>query len=199
MLKASGRTAFQYDVPHDHNFSFLTLGYFGPGYRSDYWEYDYEAVTGYVGEHVPLVAKGRQQLSPRKIMLYRAHLDVHNQLPPEAMSVSLNVMHADAANGWFDQYGFDMEEGTIADRLGTGSSEAFIRIAMSLGSEEALDLAEHFGRSHPSDRMRYACWNARAEMAEDDAARDALWREGEASGSRLVAAEARKKRGELAI
>ena len=31
-LRASGEAPFYFDVPHDHNFSFLTLGYFGPGY-----------------------------------------------------------------------------------------------------------------------------------------------------------------------
>ena len=35
MLRASGGTSFVYGLPHDHNFSFLTLGYFGPGYWSD--------------------------------------------------------------------------------------------------------------------------------------------------------------------
>ena len=38
-MRASGGAAFVYGVPHDHNFSFLTLGYFGPGYWSDYYEY----------------------------------------------------------------------------------------------------------------------------------------------------------------
>lgn len=197
-LAASGRAAFQYDFPHDHNFSFLTLGYFGPGYRSDYWEYDYEAAVGFPGERVALVTKGRQQLSPGRIMLYRAHRDIHNQLPPEAMSVSLNIMHVDGTCGWFDQYAFDPDSGTVTDRLGSGSSEAFVRIAVSLGSDEASDLAERFGRSHPSDRMRYACWDARASVAQDDAGREALWREAELAGSLLVAAEARRRRAELA-
>ena len=32
----SGTDPFFYGVPHDHNFSFLTVGYVGPGYWSDY-------------------------------------------------------------------------------------------------------------------------------------------------------------------
>lgn len=197
-LVASGRAAFQYDLPHDHNFNFLTLGYFGPGYRSDYWEYDYEAAIVYREQRVPLVPKGRQQLTPGKLMLYRAHVDIHRQLPPESMSVSLNVMHVDGACGWLDQYAFDVEQGTISDRLGAGSSEAFIRIAVSLQSEAACDLAERFGRTHPSDRMRYACWEARAAVAQNETARDALWREAEGAGSLLVAKEAARRRRELA-
>jgi hypothetical protein len=35
-MRASGAAAFVYGLPHDHNFDFLTLGYFGPGYWSDY-------------------------------------------------------------------------------------------------------------------------------------------------------------------
>ncbi len=46
MLKASGGTSFSFGLPHDHNFSFLTLGYFGPGYWSDYYTFDHEAVAG---------------------------------------------------------------------------------------------------------------------------------------------------------
>ena len=42
MFKASGISPFFYHVPHDHNFSFLTVGYLGPGYWSEYYEYDYE-------------------------------------------------------------------------------------------------------------------------------------------------------------
>ena len=35
---ASGPAAFAYGLPHDHNFSFLTTGYWGPGYVSDDYE-----------------------------------------------------------------------------------------------------------------------------------------------------------------
>ena len=53
MVRASGGDAFVLGLPHDHNFNFLTLGYFGPGYWSDYYEYDYADVIGYRGEAVP--------------------------------------------------------------------------------------------------------------------------------------------------
>ena len=35
IVRQSGTDPFFYHVPHDHNFSFLTVGYFGPGYWSD--------------------------------------------------------------------------------------------------------------------------------------------------------------------
>lgn len=197
MLRASGRAPFSFDLPHDHNFSFLTLGYFGPGYWSDYYEYDYEAVTGWRGEPVDLRFIGRRRLEPGRIMLYRAHSDVHRQLPPDALSVSINVMHTSGAQGWLDQYSFDVEENRVGAILGHGASEAWLRIAVGLGGAEALDLAERFAGDHPSDRMRLCAWDALASVTPDNAARDDLWRRAEAAGSRLVAMEAKARRAAL--
>lgn len=196
-VRASGSASFAYGMPHDHNFSFLTLGYFGPGYWSDYYEFDYEAVAGAVGEAAGLRFVERSRLEPGKLMLYRAHLDVHAQLPADSLSVSLNVMHASGAQGWLDQYGFDLEGNRITRVLSHGASEAFIRIAVGLGGASALDLAETFARRHPSDRMRLHALDALASVAKGPAERDALWRAAEASGSRMVALEARSRRAEL--
>jgi len=197
MMRASGSSSFVYGLPHDHNFDFLTLGYFGPGYWSDYYEFNYEDTVGWKGEPVDLRFVERARLDPGKIIHYRAHVDMHAQIPADELSVSINILHAGGAQGWLDQYGFDVENGSIARILSNGSSEAFIRIAVGLGSEEACDLAERFARRHPSDRMRLAAWGALASVAQGEAARDDVWRAAEASGSRLVAAEARSRRAAL--
>ena len=146
MLRASGSDAFVYGLPHDHNFNFLTLGYFGPGYWSDYYEFDYADVVGWRGEKVDLRPIGRQRLDEGKIMLYRAHIDVHAQLPADALSVSLNIMHTSGAQGWLDQYRIDTAKGEIGAILSHGASEAFLRIAVGLGGDEACDLAHRFAR-----------------------------------------------------
>jgi hypothetical protein len=196
--RASGGDAFVYGLAHDHNFDFLTVGYLGPGYWSDYYTYDYEALDGWVGEKANLQFVERSAFSEGKLVHYRAHLDVHRQWPPDSLSVSLNVMHMSAAQGWLDQYLFDVDSDTVAGIAGTGAGETFLRIAVGLGSDEALDLADHFGRAHPCDRMRLGAWDARAAAAPDLAARDALWREAELAGSRMVAMEAKRRRAELA-
>jgi hypothetical protein len=198
MTRASGTSTFAIGLPHDHNFSFLTHGYFGPGYWSDYYEYDYGEVAGYRGESVPsLRFTGRSRLEPDKIMLYRAHLDVHAQLPADSLSVSLNIMHTQGAQSWLDQYRFDIERREVGAILAPGPSDAFVKLAVALGSAEALDLAHTFARQHPSDRMRLVAWDALASQAGSAAARDALWREAEGAGSRMVAMEARSRRAEL--
>lgn len=198
LLVASGRSPFLYDMPHDHNFHFLTLGYFGPGYWSDYFEYEYAEVAGYQGEPVRLKSLGRQRLEEGKLMLYRAHHDVHRQLPADSLSVSVNIMHANPALGWLDQYRFDVDAGAIGTIISHGSTDAFLRVAVAMGGEVALDLAETFAARHPSDRMRLTASDALASRLLDVAARDAFWARAEASGSRMVAAEAKVRRAALA-
>jgi hypothetical protein len=197
LFRASGGGAFVYELPHDHNFDFLTFGYFGSGYWSDYYEYDYEAVAGADGEPAGLRFVERSRLAPGKLMHYRAHRDVHSQLPPDDLSVSLNVMHSGGAQGWLDQYKFDLERNEVAGVLSAGASEAFIRIAVGVGCGEARDVAETFARSHPSDRMRLAALEAQAGILGPNE-RDQLWRRAESAGSRLVALEAKRRRVELA-
>ncbi|MEM8726808.1 MAG: transposase [Pseudomonadota bacterium] len=196
-FRTSGAKTFVYGVPHDHNFSFLTSGYIGPGYRSDYFEYDYERVAGYAGERVDLTFVERSALHEGKLMLYRAHKDVHSQLPPESLSVSLNVMHVDPAQGWFDQYGFDLERREVSRVLSPNATEAFLRVAVASGSEEAEEFARWVGGTHPSERLRLASYEARSARLASVADQDALWREGEACGSLMVAAIARERRAAL--
>lgn len=197
-LRASGAHSFVYGTPHDHNFDFLTVGYFGPGYRSDYYEYEYEEVAGWSGEAADLRFVERSALHEGRLMHYRAHRDVHNQLPPESMSVSLNILAIDAAQGWYDQYGFDLATGRISGILNPGSTECFLRLAVGLGSDDALGLADWIGKTHPSERLRLASFEARAACASSDAERDAIWRGAEKSGSRMLAMEAKTRRTVLA-
>ena len=42
-------------------------------------------------------------------MLYRAHKDIHLQLPADAMSVSLNIVETSHSIAFRDQYRFDLE------------------------------------------------------------------------------------------
>ncbi|EAQ29503.1 putative ISXo8 transposase [Erythrobacter sp. NAP1] len=193
-FRNSGAKTFVYGVPHDHNFAFLTTGYLGPGYRSDYFEYDYGEVCGLPAEEAGLRFIERSALYEGKTMLYRAHRDVHSQLPPESLSVSLNVMHVDPAQCWYDQYGFDLEGGTITRILSPNATEVFLRAAVASGSDDALAFAEWVGRTHASDRMRLASFEARSGVSCD---RDALWREGEHSGSLMVSTIAKERREAL--
>jgi hypothetical protein len=170
VVKTSGISPFFYHVPHDHNFSFLTVGYMGPGYWSDYYEYGYEGVTGHVGEKVDLRFVERSRLDQGKVMLYRAHRDVHNQLPADDMSVSINIMEASVRQPMLDQYRFDVKTCEIAGILTKTSSEALLALAANSGDPDARGLVEDFAKRHPSERIRFGALRelAFAEPAVED-------------------------------
>ncbi|MBU0825194.1 MAG: transposase [Alphaproteobacteria bacterium] len=174
--RASGAAAFSYGVAHDHNFNFLTIGYFGPGYVSDDWEVDPEAIDGRHGEPLNLTFTGRSQLGEGQMLLTRAHRDLHCQQPPASLSVSLNIMDEGEHVPWRDQYIVDLgrEAGeragqppTIARRPTLTSGELLLRCAVHL-SAEARDIADHLAQSHPVPRARANAIAALAAVAEGE-------------------------------
>jgi hypothetical protein len=165
LFKTSGASPFFYHVPHDHNFSFLTVGYLGPGYWSEYYEYEHDQVVGLPGEKVDLKFVEKSKLDPGKVMLYRAHRDVHNQLPADDFSVSINIMHATPALPFLNQYRFDPGRCEIVSILNRSATEALLALAANHGDGNGRDLVEHLARRHPHERIRFA---AIRELAEAD-------------------------------
>ncbi|MHA6718318.1 transposase [Sphingomonas sp. RS6] len=189
-MRASGAAAFFYDMPHDHNFSFLTYGYLGPGYWSDYYEYDPDALVGLPGEDVELRFIGRQRLEPDMLMLYRMRRDIHVQLPPDRFSVSLNILGSDPAQPWVEQFRFDVARGTIAENLTTTGAETLV--ALAVHAANGLDLAERFALHHPCDRMRVTAIDALASAQPTMA--DSLWDRASRDSSAYVAGYAARRR-----
>jgi hypothetical protein len=197
VLSASGSSPFFYHVPHDHNFSFLTVGYLGSGYWSEYYEYDYEKVVGVPGEKVDLRFVEKSRLEPGKVMLYRAHRDVHNQLPADDMSVSINIMEASPRLPFLSQYRFDVKTCEVAGILTRTASEALLALAANHEGGNARDLVESFAAGHPCDRIQFAALRelARAE-ADVDAGLERLAR-GAASADSFVAAMSAREKARL--
>jgi hypothetical protein len=190
----SGVEPFFYGVPHDHNFSFLTVGYVGPGYWSDYYEYEYGEVTGFTGEPVRLRFVERSRLAEGKVMLYRGFRDVHSQLPPDSLSVSLNVLALSQITDVCDQYRFDLDRREIAGIVNNSSLEALLKLAVHLGGGNGRDLAETFAERHPSDRIRFAAIEAKASAVPDLEARLALYERAAGETGFVGAMAARKAR-----
>lgn len=164
VLQASGPAPFFYGLPHDHNFPFLTHGYFGPGYWSDYYEHDGD-LAGVPGEEARLRFTGRRRLEADLLWLYRPHRDIHVQLPPDRFSVSLNILGADPVQPWRSQYRFDVARGSIAEGLTITPSEALVALAAHLGGGNGMDLATAFARAHPAPRMRSTALAALVSVA----------------------------------
>lgn len=166
--RASGPEHFAYGLPHDHNFDFLTVGYRGPGYVSDYYEIDAADVLGVPGETVPMRFVERSTLDEGKLMLYRAHRDIHCQFPPDRLSVSLNIMGETAEHPWRDQFILDLERGTVLRCDTLSAMETLLRAAVHVAGDEGRDVADHVARHHPLPRARAEAWIALAG-AEPDA------------------------------
>ncbi|MEC3912259.1 transposase [Sphingobium sp. CR2-8] len=160
VVRSSGPSAFLYHVPHDHSFDFLTVGYLGPGYASDYYAYDPGDVIGADGEAVSLRFVERSSLSEGKMLLYRANRDVHAQLPAESLSVSLNILASAPDQGWRRQYRFDTARGAIAECMTVASAQLLLELAVGCGTGNAIDLAWNFAAGHPVDAMRCTAWQA---------------------------------------
>jgi hypothetical protein len=187
VLKSSGLSPFFYHVPHDHNFSFLTAGYLGPGYWSEYYEYDYGSVVGLPGEKVDLRFVEKSRLERGKLMLYRAHRDVHNQLPADDLSVSINIMEASNRLPFLSQYRFDVKRCEVAGILTRTASEALLALAANHDGGNGRDLVESFAAHHPCDRIQLTAIRELAGAAPDvESGLETLAR-GRASPNRFVA------------
>lgn len=161
IVQASGTAPFVYGMAHDHNFPFLTYGYLGPGYWSDYWERDPERPDQ------PMRFTGRRRIEPGELLLYRMCRDVHSQLPPDAFSVTLNILGSHPSHRWIDQHRFDPTTGGIAEVLTSAPSEGLATIAAHLGGGNGLDLIDHLARRHPHPRMRATALAALASARPD--------------------------------
>ena len=193
VVRHSGTDPFFYNVPHDHSFGFLTVGYLGPGYWSDYYEYDYGEVIGYPGEDVALRFIEKTRLEEGKVMLYRAHRDIHLQLPADALSVSLNIVDTSYSTQLRDQYRFDIENQKIEGLVTRMSVEPMLALAAHYGGGEGLDLIADFADSHPSDRVRWCAMRARAAALPTLDERIAVFEEGARTDSLLVSALAKRE------
>ncbi|MEV4442012.1 HEAT repeat domain-containing protein [Streptomyces sp. NPDC049577] len=151
------QTLHSYEVPHDHTFSFLTVGHFGPGYETTIWEYDPHTVTGVPGEHVELRLLEHTDLPRGKVMYYRAGRDIHTQHHPPALSVSLNLLIHRQDDPHAQQRFFDTDGGRLTGNTpspATRSHQILCDLAGHLGDQRTAPLLEHLATTHPSPAVR---------------------------------------------
>jgi hypothetical protein len=189
IIQVSGKHAFFYGVPHDHNFDFLTVGYYGPGYLSDFYEYDFDEVIGYPGEKVNLKFMGREALPEGRVVLYRSSLDIHEQLPPESFSISLNIVSDRAKEiATINQYMLDLNSRTIQSLGNRTSLPLICEIAGQIGDDECRDVLSNLCKSHPYSRGRFAAYQALARLCPQD--EEAIWSKASKDSAKFVNAQA---------
>lgn len=164
-FRSQEERVFSYRSTHDHNFDFMTVGYHGPGYETDLYQYDPSTVEGHIGEQVDLEPLGRERLTPGRVMVYRAKRDVHTQLPPPSLSISLNVMLIDPRWSQRDQYFFDPATGRITGLPAIAAVHRRASVVAMLGylaNGESIDLLHALLRSADCQRIREAAARALA-------------------------------------
>lgn len=160
---------YSYNLAHDHNYDFLTVGYFGPGYSTRIFEYDYKKVQGKLGEHVDLTYLEDTTLPVGKVMMYRRSIDIHTQLPPPDMSISINVMVQPPPSEYREQYCFDIAKGTIAGFVEgpVNYQVSLLSLAASLGGDDLIDPLLAIAKNGLSGRTRAAAIDAVLNISSD--------------------------------
>jgi hypothetical protein len=172
------KSLFAYDMPHDHTSDFLTVGYWGPGYETEIYEYDPDAVIGYDGESVDLTFLEKTRLTEGKVMYYRGNRDVHRQIIPREFSISINLLLVNQERGFGrNQYWFDTERSIIESTVSRSSLTSFLflcRLARVLGCTHAISSLEGIAQRHANPHIRVAAYQA--IVAIEPAQLDALAR-----------------------
>lgn len=145
---------YSFEYPHDHNFDFLTVGYFGKGYETDIYEYDRTRISGNIGESVPLRFLETTSLPEQKLMIYRAGQDLHVQKLPQQFSISINILCP--ARVGYDQFVFDVHQQTVSKVLRSNFSGQrwIVEAAAYLCDDNVSDVLLDIATKHPAKRLK---------------------------------------------
>lgn len=160
---------FSYEGAHDHAFDLMTVGFFGPGYRTSLYSFNYEDTIQHSDGLTQLNYLGDMYLKESDIIYYFANKDVHVQHPPESLSVSLNLIIT-KPDATVRQTVFDLEEPHDNDvvlgraRFNSpyklGNQRSIFSILSSYGNERSLQAILEIARHHELDEVRALAWVA---------------------------------------
>lgn len=107
------KVILSYEEAHDHNFDFLTIGHFGPGYTTEIYTYEREDVLGFSGEEVNLQFYKNTQLKRGNILWFKSGKHVHTQEIPNLTSASINIVFKNKIESSKPQFFFDINNSKI--------------------------------------------------------------------------------------
>lgn len=171
--RESEKKLYAYDLPHDHNFDFITVGYAGKGYLTDLYRYDIGKVVGHIGERVDLEELGQERLGPGRVMAYKSNRDIHTQFEPEEISVSINLIPVHDRLVTAPQFVFDPVRSVIAGGVSdqVGSRLFLLDFFRHIHNAETLELIETISLRHPCPRTRGQALNVLETIDPDEGER----------------------------
>ncbi|WGL58647.1 hypothetical protein QEJ31_08875 [Pigmentibacter sp. JX0631] len=153
-----------YDIYHDHNFDLLTLGYFGSGYETYLYDYDYNSINGYNKEYVNIRFKEKYQLKEGHILFLEKSRDIHLQCKPRDLSVSINVIPRNMENEKNSQFEFDLSNSSIKRVLNHQTANSLIEICSYFNDDNIFDLVQTISRKSPIPNIRLQSFKALMKM-----------------------------------
>ncbi|MBV9570033.1 MAG: hypothetical protein JO056_02200 [Alphaproteobacteria bacterium] len=153
---------YSYGRAHDHNFSLLTAGVAGPGYRTRIYEYDCRSIEGRAGEHVEMTFLEDTKLTTGKVMIYRPHHDIHVQIPPVEASMSLNLLIEEKDIVETPQYYFDLETSALVPMNDNevGRRVSFLEAVGHFANEDCAGVLFDVARQNRDPSIRAAAVQA---------------------------------------
>ncbi|MET0320312.1 MAG: HEAT repeat domain-containing protein [Duganella sp.] len=161
---------YSYSYPHDHNFTLLTTGIHGPGYETELYERPIDRPL-IPGEKAGLKFLEKTRLSEGRVIFFRKSQDVHIQIPPEQLSISLNLLPEQHSDANTEQYCFDVHNDVTTDYiLGSGITGrvTLVRTMAEMGIKEAVPVLFDILSGNEVARVRLAALNALIKLAPDD-------------------------------
>jgi hypothetical protein len=158
---------FFYNIPHDHDFDFITVSYFGPPLASQVYQYDNTLISGYPGEPVAIEPQGKLAVEPGTVHFYRAGKDIHTQLAPPSLAVTLNVIGPKrvSRSPWW----FDVDQGKIVDWVDhtENAQTLLIRAAQHLFNDETAELVRDLSLTSPSPVIRAVAKDVYSQLVQE--------------------------------
>lgn len=168
---------YSYELAHDHNFDFITIGYLGSGYVTDLFQYDRSSVQGLIGEAVDLEFLGTERLEPGRVLGFKGGKDVHVQYYPSEFSVSLNLLLRDKQQQELPQYYFNVAAKTISGYVENGltSRLSVLRFAKFVGDDETTDLLGTLVRELDQPLLRAGAYDALLDRVDEESRQELLF------------------------
>ena len=154
----------EYLTPHNHPFTLLTGGYYGPGYETSIFEFEGDYRRSVPGDTAELQFTERTSLTRGKIMLYRPGRDVHFQEHAKSLSVSVNLCTLPDKSEGYRQYFFDVPRGAITtiveEEKMIAAQRMLCDLAASVADTSSLQPLEDIAINHPHPALRSAAIGA---------------------------------------
>lgn len=161
------RLLYAYGLAHNHDFSFLTVGYFGPGYTTDLYVVSPEQTLRPSGSRVDLSDHRFEQLSEGRVLAFDAFTDLHEQHEPADLSISINVIPIIKPSQRYEQALFDTANSRLIEPANNRSGRIVttIEVAAAFPSDRTENILDQFAAAAVQPRIQEAVGNARSRLS----------------------------------